>query len=103
MAEAEQPERVDRRATLGDIRQITAGATPHFALQLRARIQRLIAPLAPDDPVRPYGVEQCALLEQLAVRGEFRGEPPVADLPPLPSVVFADAGDASAASGPGRG
>jgi hypothetical protein len=87
MAEAEQPDRLARRATIGDIRQLTAGSTPHFALQLRARIARLIAPLPHDDPVQAYGRQQCALLEQLAFRSEFRGEPPRLDLPPLPSLV----------------
>jgi hypothetical protein len=89
--EAEQPERLARRATIGDIRQLTAGATPHFALQLRARLTRLIAPLPPDDPVKAYGRQQCALLEQLAWRDEFRGEPPRPDLPPRPSLVLASA------------
>ena len=88
MAEAEQPERPDRRVSVDDIRQISASATPHFALQLRARIGRLIAPLPSGDTVRVYGVEQMALLELLAVRGEFRGEPPRADLPPLPSLLL---------------
>jgi hypothetical protein len=55
MAEAEQPDRLARRATIGDIRQLTVGSTPHFALQLRARIARLIAPLPHDDPVQVYG------------------------------------------------
>jgi hypothetical protein len=91
MAEAEQPERLARRATIGDVRQLTAGSTPHFALQLRARIARLIAPLPDDDPVKVYGRQQCALLEQLAFRGEFRGEPPRLDLPPLPSLVLPSA------------
>ena len=88
MAEAEQPERRDRRVGVDDIRQIAAGATPHFALQLRARIQRLIAPLPSGDPVRVYGVEQMALLALLAVRDEFRGEPSRPDLPPLPSLLL---------------
>jgi hypothetical protein len=86
MSESEQPERLDRRATIGDVAQITAGATPHFALQLRNRVARLIAPLPADDAVRLYGRRQCELLEQLALRGEFRGEPAAADLPPLPSL-----------------
>jgi hypothetical protein len=29
MAEAEQPDRLARRATIGDIRQLAAGSTPH--------------------------------------------------------------------------
>jgi hypothetical protein len=89
MAEAEQPDRLLRRPTIGDIEQLAAGSAPHFALQLRARIGRLIAPLPQGDPVHVYGQEQCALLEQLAFRGEFRGEPPCPDLPPLPSLVRA--------------
>ncbi len=88
MAEAEQPDRLPRRATIDDIRQLMAGSTPHFALQLRARIARLIAPLPHDDPVRVYGRQQCALLEQLAFRGEFRDETPRPDLPPLPSLAL---------------
>ncbi len=88
MAEAEQPDRLARRATIGDIRQIMAGSTPHFSLQLRARIARLVAPLPHDDPVQVYGRQQCALLEQLAFRGEFRDETPRPDLPPLPSLVL---------------
>jgi hypothetical protein len=106
MAEAEQPDRLARRTTIGDIRQLTAGSTPHFALQLRARIARLIAPLPHDDPVRAYGRQQCALLEQVALRGEFRGEPPRPDLPALPSLVLPSAsasplrrGGAAAADG----
>ena len=87
MAEAEQPERLNRRVSVDDIRQISAGATPHFALQLRGRIQHPIAPLPSGDAIRVYGVEHMALLERLAIRDEFRGESPRADLPPLPSLV----------------
>jgi hypothetical protein len=88
MAEPEQPDRLDRPVSVEDIRQIVAGATPHFALQLRGRIGRLIAPLPAGHPIRSYGVEQIALLERLAVHDEFRGEPPRPDLPPLPSLVL---------------
>ena len=44
-----QPERLrpDREVTVDDIRQLMASATPHFAMQLRNRIARLIAPLPP--------------------------------------------------------
>jgi hypothetical protein len=88
MAETEQPERLDRPVSVADIQQISAGATPHFALQLRGRIGRLIAPLPSGDPIRVYGVEQMALLELLALHDEFRGEPTRPDLPPLPSLVL---------------
>ena len=99
MAEAEQPERLDRRISVDDIRQISAGATPHFALQLRGRIARLIAPLPAGDPIRVYGVEQMALLEVLAVRDEFRGGPPrpgSAAAPVAPAVSEPDGRPASA-------
>jgi hypothetical protein len=40
-------------------------ATPHFAYQLRARIEELIQGLPPDDPVRRYGEEQMEELDRL--------------------------------------
>jgi hypothetical protein len=40
-------------------------ATPHFAYQLRARIEELIQGLPPDDPVRRYGEEQMEQLDRL--------------------------------------
>jgi len=40
-------------------------ATPHFAYQLRARVEELVADLEEDDPVREYGVEQMELLDRL--------------------------------------
>ena len=54
MAEAEQPERrrPEHRVTVDDVRQLMGASTPHFALQLRNRIRKLIAPLPPEDPAR---------------------------------------------------
>ena len=53
MSESERPDRLSGRAiTVEDIRALAGPSTPHFALQIRNRIQRLIAPLAPDDPAR---------------------------------------------------
>ncbi len=68
MAEAEQPARLrpEHRVTVDDVRQLMGASTPHFALQLRNRIRKLIAPLPPEDPAR---------LERLAFSGEVRGEP----------------------------
>ena len=43
MAEAEQPERLRRPVTVDDVRQLMGSSTPHFALQIRDRIRRLIA------------------------------------------------------------
>jgi hypothetical protein len=76
MAQAEQPERLrpDREVTVDDVRQLMGSSTPHFALQLRNRIARLIAGLPPGDPARRLGEREIARLEQLAFTGEVRGE-----------------------------
>ena len=75
MSDAESPERSapGHRVTVEDVRQLMGASTPHFALQLRARIARLIAGLAPDDPARVLGEQEIARLEQLAFHGELRG------------------------------
>src|SRR3954452_22868223 len=88
MAEAEQPERLqgDREVTVDDIRQITASATPHFAYQIRNRVQKLIRGLPADAPVRLYGEAQIARLEQLGFTGEVRGTPEQPGMAALPSV-----------------
>jgi hypothetical protein len=74
MAQAEQPERLRRPVTVDDVRQLMGSSTPHFALQIRTRIQRLINGLPEDDPARRLGEEEIARLERLAVDGEVRGE-----------------------------
>ena len=51
--------------TKDDIDALVGPATPHFAYQLRARVEELIQGLPADDPVRAYGVEQMALLDRL--------------------------------------
>jgi hypothetical protein len=75
MSESERPDRVIRgRATADDIRALAGPATPHFALQIRNRIRRLIDGLPPDDPARIEGERQIARLEDLAQHsGEPRG------------------------------
>ena len=87
MAEAEQPERLrgDRRVTVDDIRGLTASSTPHFAMQLRNRVRKLIAGLPSDDPVRLDGERAIARLERIAFTGETRGEHEE-PLRPLPSL-----------------
>jgi hypothetical protein len=72
-----------------DVRQLTGASTPHFALQLRNRIAKLIAPLDPDDPARIEGEREIARLEALGFTGEIRGHPGEEGLPPLPSVAAA--------------
>jgi hypothetical protein len=76
MAEAEKPDRLDprHRVTVDDVRQLMGASTPHFALQLRNRIRRLIAGLAVDDAARLLGEQEIARLERLGISGEVRGE-----------------------------
>ena len=76
MAEAEQPERLrpEHQVSVDDIRQLMGASTPHFALQLRNRIRKLIAPLPPRDEARLLGEQEIARLERIAFAGEFRGE-----------------------------
>lgn len=88
MAEAEQPERLrpERQVTVDDVRQLMGSSTPHFALQLRNRLQRLIAGLPPGDPARVEGEREIARLEALAFTGEVRGEGLEEGMRPLPSL-----------------
>jgi hypothetical protein len=76
MSEAERPDRLapEHRVTIDDIRALAGPATPHFALQIRNRIRRLIQDLPEDDPVHIEGERHIARLEDLAQHsGEPRG------------------------------
>lgn len=88
MAEAEQPERLrpQHQVTVDDVRQLMGASTPHFALQLRNRIRRLIEPLPPGDPARALGEQEIARLERLGYSGEVRGEGLQDGQRPLPSL-----------------
>ena len=88
MSEAEHPIRgsADHSVTLDDVRQLMGASTPHFALQIRNRIARLIAGLPPGDPARVEGEREIARLKELGLLGEFRGEPHEEGLEPLPSL-----------------
>ena len=86
MSEAEHPSRRGRDVTVDDVRQLMGASTPHFALQIRTRIQRLIAGLPPGDPARQLGEQEIARLEALAFTGEVRGEGPQDGERPLPSL-----------------
>jgi hypothetical protein len=72
MSEAERADRLTRPVTAGDIRALAGSSTPHFALQVRNRIRRLIEPLPEGDPARAEGERQIARLEALA---NFSGDP----------------------------
>jgi len=76
MAEAEQPDRLRpaHHVTVEDVRQLMGASTPHFALQLRNRIRKLVAPLAPEDSARLEGEREIARLTRIAFTGEVRGE-----------------------------
>jgi hypothetical protein len=81
MSEAERPDRLDpaHEVSVEDIRALAGPATPHFALQIRNRIRRLIEPLAAGAPARVEGERQIARLEELAMHsGEPRGPGPEA-------------------------
>jgi hypothetical protein len=98
MSEAEDPDRLTRAGqargvTLEDVRQLMGASTPHFALQLRNRIAKLIADLPPDHPARVEGEREIARLERLGLVGEVRGEGPHYHEPPLPSLDLAAAAE----------
>jgi hypothetical protein len=86
---SERPERVaaGHRVTVEDIRELAGGATPHFALQLRDRIRRLIEPLPAGDPARIEGERAIARLEQLAREGQTSGRVQEQERP-LPSLAL---------------
>jgi hypothetical protein len=74
VSEAERPDRLSRQVTVDDIRALAGPSTPHFALQVRNRIRRLIEGLPEGDPVRREGEIQIARLEELARHsGDPRG------------------------------
>jgi hypothetical protein len=86
MSQAESPARLNREVTVDDVRQLMGASTPHFALQLRNRIARLIAPLPADHPARRLGEQEIARLTALGFSGETRGHHAEDGMRPLPSV-----------------
>ena len=75
--------------TKEDIDALVGPATPHFAYQLRARVEEQILDLPDGHPVKQYGLEQMELLDRLghasskAVEGgrEPRSRPGWGELP----------------------
>ena len=74
MSESENPQLLGggKEITVEDIRALAGPVTPHFALQVRNRIRRLIEPLPAGHPARGEGERQIARLEGLA---QHSGEP----------------------------
>jgi hypothetical protein len=74
VSEAENPALLGdaHEVTVEDIRALAGASTPHFALQVRNRIRRLIEPLPPEHPARLEGERKIADLEELA---EHSGDP----------------------------
>jgi hypothetical protein len=72
MSGTERPDRLapEHEVSIDDIRELVGAATPHFALQIRDRVARLIAGLPADAPARAEGERAIARLEQLAREGQ---------------------------------
>jgi hypothetical protein len=89
MSQAEHPDRLkpDHQVTVEDVRQLMGASTPHFALQLRERIRKLIRGLPAEHPARVEGEREIARLDRIAFTGEVRGHPAEPGLEPLRSVT----------------
>jgi hypothetical protein len=87
MSGAERPDRLapGHRVTVDDVRELLGPSTPHFALQVRDRVARLIADLEPGDPARVEGERAIERLEQIAREGQGSGPVQEHELP-LPSL-----------------
>ena len=92
MSQAEHPDRLrpDHSVTLDDVRQLMGASTPHFALQLRNRIAKLIRGLPADHPARIEGEREIARLTELGLHGEVRGHAAEPGMRTLASVTGAD-------------
>jgi len=88
MSQYEDPDLQARKATLEDVRRLMGASTPHFALQLRNRIAKLIAPLDADDPARLEGEREIARLESLGFSGEVRGSARSDDERSMPTLAL---------------
>ncbi|MHB1860801.1 MAG: hypothetical protein ACYCUM_11985 [Solirubrobacteraceae bacterium] len=87
MSEAEDRRRAQAtEVTLEDIHQLCGASTPHFSLQIRRRIESLIAGLPADHPARIAGAREIARLERLSRSGQSVGEGSHTGEQPLPSL-----------------
>ena len=74
----EPPERELRvEPTVDDVDELVGPATPHFSMQIRARVRELVRDMPADHPVRRHADEKIALLERLAFATSKAEEGPV--------------------------
>jgi hypothetical protein len=62
--------------TIDDVDELIGPATPHFAMQLRARVRDLVEDLPDGHPVKQHANEKIALLERLAFASSKAEEGP---------------------------
>jgi hypothetical protein len=95
VSQAEHPDRLraDHQVTLDDVRQLMGASTPHFALQLRNRIAKLIRGLPPEHPARIEGEREIARLTALGMTGEDRGHAAEPGMRTLASLTTGGAGE----------
>lgn len=88
MSEAEHPDRRNRvrQVAVDDVRQLMGASTPHFALQIRNRIARLVRDLPADHPARVEGEREIRRLTSLGFTGEVRGQQAEDGIAPLASL-----------------
>jgi hypothetical protein len=65
-----------REPTREDIDALVGPATPHFAPQLRARVEELVRGVPDSHPVKKYAQEKIGLLERLAFASSKAEEGP---------------------------
>jgi len=73
VSEYERADRTLREPTVEDVRQLMGASTPHFALQIRNRIRRLISDLPAEHPARVEGEREMRRLDAIALGSERRG------------------------------
>jgi hypothetical protein len=93
LSQAEDPRTISRErageVSVEDVRKLMGASTPHFALQLRERIVKLIAGLPAGHPARIEGEREIVRLQQLGLTGETRGEAAEHPLPSLDDSAIA--------------
>jgi hypothetical protein len=77
MPSPEPPPEARVEPTIDDVDELVGPATPHFAMQIRARVRALVRDLPEDHPVRVHGEEKIVLLERLAFASSKAEEGPL--------------------------